>query len=101
MDTCVPLRGDRTNRPWRGALDEQLLLPMSLPLEPVVDCAGRNRGGQRPEVVWRRAGDGRELAETPVGQPRGVTRCLAQYEVVGGHRFRPLFRRVHVTPFSA
>src|SRR4051812_36737566 len=51
-------------------------------LQPVVDRVGRDRGGQRSEGVWRRAGDGRELAETPVRQCGDATRCLAQREVV-------------------
>jgi hypothetical protein len=51
MDARVPLRGDRVHGPGCGALDEQLALFASLPLEPDVDCAGRNRRGQRPKVV--------------------------------------------------
>src|SRR5438067_5089776 len=77
--------------PWCGVFDEQLMPFTLLPLKPVVDCAGRNRCGQRPKVVWRRAGDGRELAETPVGQCGGLARRLANDEVVGADRLRPEF----------
>src|SRR5438093_893986 len=59
------------------------MLFASLPLEPVIDCAGRNRRGQRSKVAWRRAGDRRELAEAPVGQAGGSTRRLANDEIVG------------------
>src|SRR5688572_27107753 len=101
VDARVPLRGDRVDRPWCGALDEQLVLLAPLPLKPVVDCAGRNRGGQRPKVVWRRAGDGRELAETPVRQCGGAARCLAQYEVTGVDRLCPETSGVDVALFGA
>src|SRR5439155_16441616 len=82
MDARVPLRGDREHCPWRGALDEQLVLFASLPLKPYVDCARRNRGGQRPKVVWRRTRDRRELTETPVRQCGGRTRCFVYHEVI-------------------
>src|SRR5438067_3014741 len=75
--------------PWCGVFDEQLMPFTLLPLKPVVDCAGRNRCGQRPKVAWRRAGDGRELAEAPVGQVGGATRRLANNEVVGVVRLGP------------
>src|SRR5438132_14340221 len=77
--------------PRCGVFDEQLMPFSLLPLKPVVDCVGRNRSGQRPKVVWRRAGDCRELAETPVGQCGGLTRRLANDEVVGADRLRPEF----------
>src|SRR3954453_23924265 len=60
-----------------------------LPLQPVVDCARSNSCGQRPKVVWRRAGDGSELAKTPVGQRGDVTRRVAHDDVVGVGRFGP------------
>src|SRR3954468_15235912 len=50
------------------------------PLEPVVDRVGRDRRGQRAKVVWRRAGDSRELAETPVRQSGGAARGLMEHE---------------------
>src|SRR5687767_12487046 len=59
------------------------MLVSRLPLQPVVDRAGRDRRGQRSKVAWRRAGDGRELAEAPVGQVGDPTRRLANHEVVG------------------
>src|SRR5436190_15628625 len=65
------------------------MLFASLPLEPVIDCAGRNRRGQRSKVAWRRAGDRRELAEAPVGQAGGSTRRLANDELVGVVRLGP------------
>src|SRR3954470_3976664 len=52
------------------------------PRQPVVDRAGRDRRRERSKVVWRRAGDGRELAETPVRQSGGATRRLAKREIV-------------------
>src|SRR5262245_14677653 len=58
------------------------------PRESEVDCAGRNRRRKRSEVVWRRAGDGRELAETPVRQSGGVARRFAKREIVV-HRLGP------------
>src|SRR5688500_14218793 len=67
------------------------MLVAVLPLERVVDCAGRNLCGQRPKVGWRRAGDGRELAETPVRQIGGATRRLANDEIVGVVRLGPEF----------
>src|SRR5437762_13972104 len=58
------------------------------PRQPVVDRAGRDRRRERSEVVWRRAGDGRELAETPVRQIGGATRRFAKREIVV-HRLGP------------
>src|SRR4051812_22660726 len=58
------------------------------PRQPVVDRAGRDRRRERSKVVWRRAGDGRELAETPVRQSGGATRRFAKREIVV-HRFGP------------
>src|SRR5262245_32216740 len=58
------------------------------PRESEVDCAGRNRRRKRSKVVWRRAGDGGELAETPVRQSGGATRRLAEGEIVV-HRLGP------------
>src|SRR3954469_16194068 len=52
------------------------------PRESEVDRAGRDRRRKRSEVVWRRAGDGRELAETPVRQSSGATRRFAKREIV-------------------
>src|SRR4051812_40204167 len=52
------------------------------PRHPVVDRAGRDRRRKRSEVGWRRAGDGRELAETPVRQSGGATRRFAEREIV-------------------
>src|SRR5262245_37429690 len=52
------------------------------PREPVVDRVRRDRRRERSKVVWRRAGDGRELAETPVRQSGGATRRLAKREIV-------------------
>src|SRR5258706_1324141 len=68
--------------PRCGVLGEQLMLFTTNPLEPVVDCTGCNLRGQRPKVVWRRTGDGRELAETPVRESGGTTGRLAQHEIV-------------------
>jgi hypothetical protein len=82
MDARVPLRGDRVHSPWCGALDEQLVLFASLPLKPEIDCVRRNRRGQRPKVLWRRARDSRELAETPVCQCGGAARRLVYHEIV-------------------
>ena len=76
MDARVPLRGNRVHCPRCGALDEQFVLLASLPLQPDVDRARRDRGGQRPKVVWRRARDCCELAETPVRQCGGTIRRL-------------------------
>jgi hypothetical protein len=67
------------------------MLVACVSLEPVIDCAGRNRCGQRPKVAWRRAGDGRELAEAPVGYVGGATRRLANDEIVGVGRLSPEF----------
>src|SRR3954452_24796041 len=58
------------------------------PRQPVVDRAGRDRRGERSKVIWRRAGDGRELAETPVRQSGGATRRFAKREIVV-HRLGP------------
>src|SRR3954453_11244702 len=58
------------------------------PRQPVVDRAGRDRRRERSEVVWRRAGDRRELAETPVRQSGGVARRFAKCEIVV-HRLGP------------
>src|SRR3954468_19458847 len=58
------------------------------PRHPVVDRAGHDRRRERSEVVWRRAGDGRELAETPVRQIGGATRRFAEREIVV-HRLGP------------
>src|SRR5688500_19091789 len=77
------------------------MLVAVLPLERVVDCAGRNLRGQRPKVGWRRAGDGRELAETPVRQCRGATRRLANDEIVGVVRLGPEFAGLDRTLFDA
>src|SRR3954452_23862783 len=55
------------------------------PRQPVVDRAGRDRRGEGSEVVWRRAGDGRELAETPVRQSGGVARRFAEREIAVPH----------------
>src|SRR4030081_2099718 len=58
-------------------------MPCALdPRQPVVDRAGRDRRRERSEVVWWRAGDGRELAETPVRQSGGATRRFAEREIV-------------------
>src|SRR5262249_41032464 len=40
------------------------------------------------KVVWRRAGDGRQLAETPVRQSGGAARRFAKREIVV-YRLRP------------
>src|SRR4029077_13422850 len=77
------------------------MLFASLPLEPVIDCAGRNRRGQRPKVAWRRAGDGRELAETPVGQCGSATRRLADDEIAGDVRLSPERAGLDGTLFDA
>src|SRR3954466_7541249 len=58
------------------------------PRQPVVDRAGRDRRRERSEVVWRRAGDSRELAETPVRQSGGAPCRLAECEIVV-HRLGP------------
>src|SRR3954464_7215166 len=60
------------------------------PRQPVVDRAGRDRRRERSKVVWRRAGDSRELAETPVRQSGGATRRFAEREIVV-HRLGPEF----------
>src|SRR5262245_64434938 len=60
------------------------------PRQPVVDRVGRDRRRERAKVVWRRAGDGRELAETPVRQSGGATRRFAKGEIVV-HRLGPEF----------
>src|SRR5689334_3256751 len=52
------------------------------PRQPVIDRVGRDRRRERSEVVWRRAGDGRELAETPMRQSSGATRRFAKREIV-------------------
>src|SRR4029077_9108787 len=77
------------------------MLFASLPLEPVIDCAGRDRCGQRPKVAWRRAGDGRELAEAPVGQGGGPTRRVANGKIVGVERLCPEIDRVSGALFDA
>jgi hypothetical protein len=51
---------------------EQLALVASVPAQPVVDRVGRDRRGQRAEVLRRRARDGGELLEAPVGQRGGA-----------------------------
>jgi hypothetical protein len=65
------------------------MLVATVPRQAVIDRVGRDRRGQRAKVVWRRAGDGRELAETPVRQVGGATRRLANHEIVGIDRFSP------------
>src|SRR3954466_10508741 len=52
------------------------------PRQPVIDRVGRDRRRERSEVVWRRAGDGRELAETPVRQSGGAARRFAKSQIV-------------------
>src|SRR5205085_8885243 len=88
MDTCVTRRRDRVHGPRCGVGNEQLMLCALDPRQPVVDRAGRDRRRERSEVVWRRAGDGRELAETPVRQSGGAARRFAKREIVV-HRFGP------------
>src|SRR5499427_1451554 len=88
MDTCVARRRDRVHGPGCGVGDEQLMLCAVDPRESVVDCAGRNRRRKRSKVVWRRAGDGRELAETPVRQSGGAARRFVKREIVV-HRLGP------------
>src|SRR3954465_1877126 len=58
------------------------------PREAEVDRGGRDRRRKRSEVVWRRAGDGRELAETPMRQSGGAARRFAEREIVV-HRLGP------------
>src|SRR5262252_5257928 len=58
------------------------------PRQPVIDRAGRDRRRECSEVVWRPAGDGRELAETPVRQSGGAARRFAKGEIVV-HRLGP------------
>ena len=54
------------------AVDEQLMLLATLPLQPVIDRVGRDRRGQRAEVVRRRAGDGRRAARSSSASERRV-----------------------------
>src|SRR4051794_16558937 len=88
VDTCITRRRDRVHGPWCGVRDEQLMLCAVDPRESEVDRAGRDRRRKRPKVVWRRAGDGRELAETPVRQSSGAARRFAEGEIVV-HRLGP------------
>src|SRR5438067_1261095 len=88
MDGCITRRRDRVHGPWCGVGDEQLMLCAVDAREAEVDRAGRDRRRERSKVVWRPAGDGRELAETPVRQSGGATRRFAKCEVVV-HRLGP------------
>jgi hypothetical protein len=73
VDPRVPRRGDRVDRPRRLSIGEELMPFATLPLEAHVDRARRDRRGQCPEVLRRRAGNRRELLEAPVRQRSGVT----------------------------
>src|SRR2546421_364954 len=63
------------------------------PRQPVVDRVRRDRRRERSKVVWRRAGDGRELAETPVRQSGGAAPRIAESEIVV-HPLRPELARL-------
>jgi hypothetical protein len=73
VDPRVPRRGNRMDGPRSGAIREELMRLAVLPLKPDVDRTRRDRRGQRPEVLRRRAGNGGELLEAPVRQRSGVT----------------------------
>jgi len=77
VHTRVPRRGDGVDGPRFVAVDEELLLLATLTAQPVVDRVGRDRGGQRSEVLRRRGGDAGELLETPVREGGLASRRVA------------------------
>ena len=72
VDSRGPLRGDGMDCPRFGAIHEELMPVALLPLQPVVDRAGRNRRGQGSEIFGRRAGYTSELLEAPVRERRDL-----------------------------
>ena len=57
-------------------------------MQPVVDRVGRDRGGQRAEVLRRGRGDGRELPEAPVAEAARARRQRLDERTIETDMFR-------------
>jgi hypothetical protein len=67
--------------PRVGAVGQQLLLVPTLSAQPVVDRVGRDRCGQRSEVLRRRGGNAGELLEAPVRESGLARRALRVHAI--------------------